>query len=825
PSDASGFCEVLNLTTDPSLDCIPEATELDVGYLCDTEGGSSGSPVLGYSDHKVIALHHCGGCANSGVQITGVIASLGPNVPPGSVFSPAGVVALDGSVYGCSGTIGIEVRDDNLIGAGSQGVTVESTTEAAPEPVTLAESPPASGRFLGTIPATAGPVAGGDSLLSVADGDTITARYLDLDDGTGNPAARTDTATVDCVAPIITNVQAINVTGNSADITFTTGEGASSTATYGLASSPPPASTASNSALVTSHSVHLTGLLPCRDYIFSVSAADAAGNTATNDNAGAYYTFSTGVNASPTYQATGLPVSIPDNNPTGASSSIAVPDINPVADVNVLVRITHTYDGDLVLSLTGPNGATVTLSDRRGASGDNFTDTLFDDAAATSISAGVAPFAGSFRPESALSAFNGISAAGTWTLRAVDIAGLDVGTVDRFEMHFTYPPQACGPYIRHQSHTVADACSGAGSGGDGVVDPGEDLSIPVVLANTGTDPADDVTAVLSTTTPGVSVVTGSASYGTVAPGQTAAGSNPYVVHVGDSVPCGTLIDLQIAASATGGGPWSEAFTVRVGTPVVSGPTTHSSTDVPRAILDAATVTSVINVSSTSSVVDVNVGFTLTHPWDADLDISLVGPNGAVVELTTDNGSSGDNYTNTLFDDSAATAITAGTAPFTGTFRPEQPLAALNGIPANGAWTLRITDDESPDAGNLLSWFIVLTVQSGFLCNACVVLVPPGEVGSLRFGAPDTLEWGPVATATGYRVYRGVRSDLPRLYTTDPDSCLRTTSASTSMSGLGETPPASDFSWWLVRAANGVGEGPAGSGTPGPRIHDSAGACP
>jgi hypothetical protein len=41
----------------------------DVGYYCDTEGGSSGSPVLETSSHKVIALHHCAYCPNRGVPI------------------------------------------------------------------------------------------------------------------------------------------------------------------------------------------------------------------------------------------------------------------------------------------------------------------------------------------------------------------------------------------------------------------------------------------------------------------------------------------------------------------------------------------------------------------------------------------------------------------------------------------------------------------------------------------------------------------------------------------------------------------------------------
>ncbi|KAF0700776.1 Aste57867_8729 [Aphanomyces stellatus] len=41
------------------------------GYNTDTEGGSSGSPVIGVADNKVVALHNCGGCSASGGQNTG----------------------------------------------------------------------------------------------------------------------------------------------------------------------------------------------------------------------------------------------------------------------------------------------------------------------------------------------------------------------------------------------------------------------------------------------------------------------------------------------------------------------------------------------------------------------------------------------------------------------------------------------------------------------------------------------------------------------------------------------------------------------------------
>jgi hypothetical protein len=69
-------------------------TNTDMGYYCDTIGGSSGSPVLARSTHKVIALHHLGGCLNKGARIEliwpQVSTYFGGVIPNGSGGSTGG---------------------------------------------------------------------------------------------------------------------------------------------------------------------------------------------------------------------------------------------------------------------------------------------------------------------------------------------------------------------------------------------------------------------------------------------------------------------------------------------------------------------------------------------------------------------------------------------------------------------------------------------------------------------------------------------------------------------------------------------------------------
>ena len=100
-----------------------------------------------------------------------------------------------------------------------------------------------------------------------------------------------------------------------------------------------------------------------------------------------------------------------------------------ITDINVSVDIEHTWVSDLTLKLESPSGKIVTLIARKGGSGDNMQDTLFDDEATISGSAGRAPFTGSFTPQSPLSTFDGDRSEGTWVLSVTDSARLDGGLI------------------------------------------------------------------------------------------------------------------------------------------------------------------------------------------------------------------------------------------------------------------------------------------------------------------------------------------------------------------------------------------------------------
>ena len=202
------------------------------------------------------------------------------------------------------------------------------------------------------------------------------------------------------------------------------------------------------------------GATVCRDFSFIASGTCGGTVTATLDlqdgaaNLGtASFDFTLGALGAPTtavYSTGNIAVPIPDV--ASVDIPINVADIGEVSDVNVSVRLDHTFDGDLQLQLISPDGTIVMLSDGNGGSGDNYgtgandcsgTHTVFDDSAATVITGGTPPYAGSFQPESPLSAMVGDNVTGGWILRITDTAALDTGTVGCVQIEITRQQRVC----------------------------------------------------------------------------------------------------------------------------------------------------------------------------------------------------------------------------------------------------------------------------------------------------------------------------------------------------------------------------------------------
>lgn len=99
-----------------------------------------------------------------------------------------------------------------------------------------------------------------------------------------------------------------------------------------------------------------------------------------------------------------------------------------------------------------------------------------------------------------------------------------------------------------------------------------------------------------------------------------------------------------------------------------------------------------------------------HSFTRDLKIYLLAPGGKKVLLVGQEGGSGNNFLNTNFDDDSPTSIISASPPFSGTFRPEEPLKHLKGLDANGDWALQVQDVAYFDGGSLNRWALTLTVE-------------------------------------------------------------------------------------------------------------------
>jgi subtilisin-like proprotein convertase family protein len=261
------------------------------------------------------------------------------------------------------------------------------------------------------------------------------------------------------------------------------------------------------------------------------------------------------------------------------------------------------------------------------------------------------------------------------------------------------------PVLVHQATTVFDNV--AGGDGDGALESDEQADIGEQVRNAGTDPATGPLNATLAGSGGLAITPGGSTFPTIAANSAATNSPRFSAHLANAATCGADVGATLSIAVG-----SETQTVPVVLPTGEpGPLeNYPSAQVPLAIPDdsAGGVGSSVFVPDRGRIKDLNVTVSgIQHSWVGDLVIDIVGPDGTSVRLADHPGgpdNSDDNFTGTVFDDEAAQSISAGTAPYTGNFRPQNDqLSRFDGKSRQGTWTLRVRDLFEGDTGTLQGW--------------------------------------------------------------------------------------------------------------------------
>jgi subtilisin-like proprotein convertase family protein len=255
------------------------------------------------------------------------------------------------------------------------------------------------------------------------------------------------------------------------------------------------------------------------------------------------------------------------------------------------------------------------------------------------------------------------------------------------------------------------------SDGDAFLEPGETALVSVPVTNAGDSTAAGASVTVTSTTPDTVVRPAIKPYGTVRAGATKAHS--FRVTLPSTAPLGSRASLSVRVRFTGGfSPQSARGSLPVGQPSTSVVTARlAGRDLPIPDADPAGVTAPLEVRGVGPVskvtfsvdgtdcsnADASTTVGLQHTYVRDLVGTLHGPDGTAVTLFSQAGGDGNNLCQAVFADSAAVAfenVSSTAAPFTGTWRPAERLAAFVGRPGDGTWRFSVADLQRSDVGVL-----------------------------------------------------------------------------------------------------------------------------
>jgi subtilisin-like proprotein convertase family protein/Zn-dependent metalloprotease len=326
---------------------------------------------------------------------------------------------------------------------------------------------------------------------------------------------------------------------------------------------------------------------------------------------------------------------IPDGDPAGVTTEVELRSTGTVGSVTVSVNIAHTWIGDLKVALIHPDGTTVLLHNETGGSADNIITTY--------------PTLTS--PAESLDVLAGKPIAGVWKLWVADGYTLDTGTIRSWSLS-----------VERQTPLVVNTTTDA---------DGNYTASDLEAGTWRVRPDNGRSAFLP-------------AYHDVTIGPSQSGVNF------------ALNSFTIAGTVTAGSdPLPDAL-VTLTSPADKEISAWDSPGIPIPDYDTTGIESPIVITDVGTIKDIRVGVNITHPYIADLEVSLIHPDGTRLRLHNRTGGSADDIITSYPDQT----------------RPAESLAALIGKPVQGTWKLRVRDLNIADVGVLNAWGLDIAF-SGF----------------------------------------------------------------------------------------------------------------
>jgi len=189
------------------------------------------------------------------------------------------------------------------------------------------------------------------------------------------------------------------------------------------------------------NSYTVSGLSQATSYFWRVQPKNAA----CIGTYGSPFKFTTGQISCASSASANVPITISASGTPTINSTLNIPSGGVISSVSITMNVTHTWINDITGILISPSGTQVQLFAQPCTSDDiqNIVATFSDSG--VPVVCGTTPgISGTVQPIQALSAFNGQTSTGNWTLRISDAYNQDGGVLNSWSLNICTVTEALG---------------------------------------------------------------------------------------------------------------------------------------------------------------------------------------------------------------------------------------------------------------------------------------------------------------------------------------------------------------------------------------------